>query len=31
MRDAQGAAVKDFMSKPEIDTINTKGYGNLQY
>ena len=29
MRNVQGAAVKDFMSKPEIDTINTKGYGNL--
>lgn len=30
MRNAQGAAVKDFMSKPEIDTIETKGYaGNI--
>ena len=25
MRNAQLAAVKDFMSKPEIDTTNTKG------
>jgi hypothetical protein len=30
IRNAQLAAVKDFMSKPEIDTINTKGYtGNI--
>ena len=30
MRNAQGAAVKDYMSKPEIDNVNTKGYkGNI--